>query len=175
MKEGEISDPVSTLGGIEIFKLEKKRRVLGGSPSDTVVGLQRILLPLGRNAGPRDVSSQMKLAQLLSDTVSGCADFARAAVESDSVGPTKLGKVRLGDLSPSVRSAVEKLPIGKASRPVRNDRGVAVMMVCSRKEAESGLPSRAEILDRLRRNRLSIMVRRYLRDLRSAAVVDLRV
>lgn len=175
MDEGQISDPIPTLGGIQIFKLEKKRRVLAGSPADTVVDLQQILLPLGDGASQDDAATQMKLAQLLSDSVAGCADHARAAAESNSARPVKLGRLRMGDLAPAIRSAVGKLPVGKASAPVRNRRGIAVLMVCARTEAEDGLPTRAELLDRLRRNRLSIMTRRYLRDLRTAAVVDLRV
>jgi peptidyl-prolyl cis-trans isomerase SurA len=175
MDEGQISDPIPTLGGIQIFKLEKKRRILAGSPADTVVDLQQIMLPLRDGASQDDAASQMKLAQLLSDSVAGCDDHARAAAESNSAGPTKLGRLRMGDLAPAIRSAVEKLPVGKASAPVRNQRGIAVLMVCARTEAEDGLPTRAEVLDRLRRNRLSIMTRRYLRDLRTAAVVDLRV
>lgn len=175
LEEGQVSDPVATLGGIQILKLEKKRRVLGGSPADTVVDLQQILLPVRNGTSRDEAGSQLKLAQLLSETLAGCDDHARAATESNSVGPTKLGRIRMGDLAPDVRSAIETLPVGKASAPVRNANGYAVLMVCSRKEAEDGLPSRAEILDRLQRNRLGIMARRYLRDLRAAAVVDLRV
>jgi peptidyl-prolyl cis-trans isomerase SurA len=175
MDEGRISDPVQILGGIQILKLEKKRRVLGGSPADTVVDLQQILLPVRNGAGQEEAASQQKLAQLLSESVSGCDDHARAATESNSTGPTSLGEIRMGDLAPAVRSAVENLAVGKASAPVRNPNGYAVLMVCSRKEVEDGLPSRAEILDRLQRNRLGILTRRYLRDLRAAAVVDLRV
>lgn len=175
MKEGEIVGPVATPGGVQIIKLEKKRRVLGGSPGDTVVELQQILLQLANGAGQDEVAAQMKLAQVLSDTVSGCDDHARAAAESNASGPARLGKIRMGDLPGPIRSAVEALPVGKASAPVRSDRGIAVLMVCARQEAEDGLPSRDAIRQRLHRNRMSIMARRYLRDLRAAAVVDLRV
>jgi peptidyl-prolyl cis-trans isomerase SurA len=48
-------------------------------------------------------------------------------------------------------------------------------MVCNRKEAASRLPSREQIANRMRAQRVDVLARRYLRDLRSAAIVDLRV
>lgn len=175
MKEGEIAGPIRTLAGMQIFRLTKKRKILSGPASDTIVDLQQILLPL-RNGMPNDdIKTQMNLAQILSDTVSDCGDHRRAASEAKSMGSAKLGKVRLGNLSKIVRVAVEKLPVGKASPPVRLKNGVAIFMVCNRKEPGGGLPSRKQIADRMRQERVGVLARRYLRDLRAAAIVDLRV
>jgi peptidyl-prolyl cis-trans isomerase SurA len=58
---------------------------------------------------------------------------------------------------------------------VRTEGGVAILMVCDRKEAAGGLPSRKQIDSRLREERVGVLARRYLRDLRAAATVDLRV
>ena len=175
MKEGEIVGPIRTLAGIQLFQLAKKRKILSGSTSDTVVDLQQILLPLQKGMANDDIKSQVNLAQLLSDTVSDCEDHRRAASEVKSVGGAKLGEIRIGNLSKTIRRAVENLPVGKTSPPVRVDGGVAIFMVCSRKEAAGGLPTRKQIRDRLREERVSVLARRYLRDLRASAIVDLRV
>ena len=160
---------------MQIFKLSKRRKILTGSPNDTVVGLQQILLPLRKGMPSDEVKAQMNLAQILSDTVSDCGDHLRAAGEVKSAGSPKLGKVRLGNLSKIVRAAVENLPVGKASPPIRTKNGMAVFMVCDRKESARGLPSRKQIADRMREERVGVLARRYLRDLRAAAIVDLRV
>jgi peptidyl-prolyl cis-trans isomerase SurA len=175
MKAGETVGPIRTLAGIQIFRLSKKRRILTGSPDDTVVDLQQILLPLRKGMPSDDVNAQLSLARLLSETVSGCSDHRRAAAETKSVGAAKLGKVRLGNLSKFVRAGIDNLPVGKASSPVRTKDGVAVYMVCGRKEAADGLPSRKQIADRMREQRVGVLARRFLRDLRAAAIVDLRV
>ena len=175
MKEGDIAGPIRTLAGMQIFKLSKKRKILTGSPNDTVVGLQQILLPLRKGMPSDEVKAQMNLAQILSDTVSDCGDHLRAAGEVKSAGGPKLGKIRLGNLSKIVRAAVENLPVGKASPPVRTKNGMAIFMVCDRKETARGLPSRKQIADRMREERVGVLARRYLRDLRAAAIVDLRV
>ncbi len=48
-------------------------------------------------------------------------------------------------------------------------------MVCNRKVAGGGLPSRKQIAGRMREERVGVLARRYLRDLRAAAIVDLGV
>jgi peptidyl-prolyl cis-trans isomerase SurA len=56
---------------------------------------------------------------------------------------------------------------------VRIPTGVVALMVCER--AAGGLPSREEIRRRLRAERFDIQQRRYIRDLRSAAFIEVRM
>ncbi len=175
LKTGEISEPIAVPGGIQILSLVDKRRVPTGNPDDAVVELQQIVLPVRKDASVDDVNVHVNLAQTLRDTVSGCADHLRAAGEANSAGSPKLGKLKLGSLSAKVKAAVSDLPIGKTSLPVRTDDGIAVFMVCARDEPKGNLPTREEITDQLRQERVSVMARQYLRDLRAAAIVDLRV
>jgi len=175
LKQGQISDPVPTPAGIRIIKLTGKRRILGGKPADAVVALRRIFLPLPRNAAREDIAAQLGLANVLRETVAGCADMLRAGQQVNPGSSTKLGRIKMGDLSSPVRAAISALPVGKISQPVRTSKGVSLFMVCQRDEAKGGLPKREEIEKQIRRGRLGMMSRRYLRDLRNAAVVDLRV
>lgn len=175
MEEGTMAGPIKTLSGIQLFRLVKKRQVLAGSPDETIVDLQQILLPVAKGLTQDEIAAQTDLARTLSDTIADCEDHRRAATEVRSIGNPKLGKVRLGNLSATVRKAVATLPVGKASPPVRTGGGIAVFMVCDRKEAETGLPTRDEMRNRMIQERVSVMARRYLRDLRAAAIVDLRV
>jgi peptidyl-prolyl cis-trans isomerase SurA len=64
--------------------------------------------------------------------------------------------------------------VGEFSPPLRTEQGLILLMVCVREEAPSNLPTREEITELLTRQRLDLMARRYLRDLRRAAVVDVR-
>jgi peptidyl-prolyl cis-trans isomerase SurA len=73
---------------------------------------------------------------------------------------------------------VTKIPIGQQSPPILQRNGVGVIMVCS-KDAPStksaGEPSREDVFDSLLRQKLDTVSRRYLRDLRRSAYVDVRV
>ena len=99
------------------------------------------------------------------------------AKEIQSTRPPNLGKFELKDLSPAIRNVVRDLKAGEISVPIKMPSGVLVLMVCSREGDKSGikLPERDAIADRLMQERLSLMSRRYLRDIRLSAVIDIRV
>lgn len=175
MQPGDVVGPVETLAGIHVFRLQRKRRAMGGADDATIVGLRQILLGLAPDADQQDVAAQRTLAESIAESVSGCDDMGRAAGEARSSAPVDLGKFKLSNLTTNVRAAVESLPVGKPSKPVRLPTGVALFMVCEKTAPKADLPSREQVAERLRRERLEILSRRYMRDLRSAAVVDLRV
>ncbi len=174
MSKGQVAGPVKSESGIRILQLIDTRQVLENSPDDTSVDLRRIKLSLPANPDRDSVSTQMNLAQIVGDTVSGCRDFERAAQEASAVKPVDLGKRKLKDLAGPIRSALSKLPVGKASPPMREPNGVSVYMLCARTEGASTLPSRKVIEDQIRNERVENLARRFMRDLRNAAVVDLR-
>ena len=49
-----------------------------------------------------------------------------------------------------------------------------MVMICERDDS-AGLPAREQIRSTLVRDRLDMLSRRYLRDLRKAAIVDIRI
>ena len=81
----------------------------------------------------------------------------------------------MADLSAKLRREVKGLAIGKPTRPIRLDDGIAILMVCEREAPKSGLPKRNEILDSLIDQRVARQARQYLRDIRLSAIVDLRL
>jgi peptidyl-prolyl cis-trans isomerase SurA len=174
MAKGAVAGPIKTQAGIRIIQLVDSRQVLASSPEETSVELRRIKLPLAATPDADSVLAQTNLARILAETVSDCPDFERAAEEASAVKPVSLGKRKLKDLSRTLRDTVSNLPINKASGPVREPDGVAIYMVCAREEPPSTLPSREEIETQLRNERVSNLARRFMRDLRNAAVVDVR-
>jgi peptidyl-prolyl cis-trans isomerase SurA len=67
--------------------------------------------------------------------------------------------------------------VGQASPPIVQKNGVGVIMMCE-KAAPSSAPtvlSREETAETLMRQRLETLARRYMRDLRRTAFVDVRV
>jgi peptidyl-prolyl cis-trans isomerase SurA len=135
----------------------------------------QLLLPLERGASEADVDSQMALAETVRETVSGCADLGRVAKELGVPPPSDPQELRIGDLAPRIREIVTPLKVGEASAPMRIDPGLLMVMVCVRQDAPSNMPSRDDISENLLRQRLDVLARRYLRDLRRASFVDVRV
>jgi peptidyl-prolyl cis-trans isomerase SurA len=84
------------------------------------------------------------------------------------------GKLRSANISPEMRSLVNRLPIGQASEPIVQKNGVGVIMVCAKSDQGGGV-TREEVGESLLTQRLDTVARRYLRDLRRNADVDVRV
>ncbi len=85
------------------------------------------------------------------------------------------GDLRLSQIAPAMRSTVLGLGIGQPSQPILQKNGVGVIMVCGKKQAKPVVPTREDVAESLMRDRLDMLAQRYLRDLRRAAFVDVRV
>ena len=174
MQPGQISAPIRSVAGYYIYALRDRRKLSAPSADEAVVSVSQLVLPVRAQAPPAEVQSQMDLANTVRDIVSGCADLRRVAEELGAPAPTQLDRLRIADLSPQLRPLVTDLKVGEASVPTRLNPGILVIMVCTREDKGSNLPSRDDIADGLMRERLDLAARRYLRDLRRIAVVDIR-
>ncbi|MCZ6840123.1 MAG: peptidylprolyl isomerase [Alphaproteobacteria bacterium] len=176
LEPGQFSDPISTSGGYLIVLLRDRRERLATNPNEVKVALKQILLPISSDAGADEIKSQTEFAQEISGTLAGCDDMARTAAELDPSTSGDVGTVRIGDLPAALRSAVIGLEIGKISQPTRTEAGIHLLMVCERIEPPgSRMPSREEVHARLMENKLESLSRRYLRNLRREAFVDIRI
>lgn len=169
-----VSEPIRTIGGYYIYLLRQRRVVAGPSPDDAKIQLSQFLLPVDAGASEADLNTQKEMAATLRETVGGCADLPRLAKEMGVPEPAEMQSLRVGDLAPNLRPVIADLKVGEFSPPLRTEQGLMLLMVCVREEAPSNLPTREEVTDTLTRQRLDLMARRYLRDLRRAAVVDVR-
>jgi peptidyl-prolyl cis-trans isomerase SurA len=172
---GRVTEPIRSVGGYYVYAVRQRRTIAAASPDDAKVSLVQLLLPIETGAGASELESQKQLAEQVRETVSGCADLARVAKEIGVPPPTDPQKLRVGDVAPRIRELIGPLKVGEASAPLRIEQGLLLLMVCVREDAPGNLPSRDEISENLLRQRLDLLSRRYLRDLRRAAFVDVRV
>jgi peptidyl-prolyl cis-trans isomerase SurA len=83
-----------------------------------------------------------------------------------------VGKIKIRDLPAQTRAAVSSLKVGEPSAPVISANGSTVLLiVCERTEPKL---KRGTIRRKLQQSRVELVARRYLRDLRRSAFVDLR-
>ncbi|MDG2285887.1 MAG: peptidylprolyl isomerase [Alphaproteobacteria bacterium] len=175
LKTGEVSEPIRTILGYHILKLENRRILSAADPMKANVTLKHVFLPLPAGSGEADVAAQLGIAEAVAASVQNCDDMNVMAKEVQSPAGVDLGKFKVGELAPAMRNAIAKLDTGIASKPVRLPTGVSVMMVCERVEPPSNIPQRDEIKPRLRARKLDILARRYLRDLRRDAFIESRI
>ncbi|MEE2661745.1 MAG: peptidylprolyl isomerase [Pseudomonadota bacterium] len=176
-KVGDITAPIKTVGGYRILMLKDVRKVKEALRTAMTVGLRQIFLPIRKSSIESEIKAKIDLARNLNKKITSCSEIEVFAERIGSTKSPKLEKFRLDKLNPRIRSIVKKLPLGKFSQPIQMPHGILVLMVCERGggQKKRNLPSRKLIADRLRRDRLTLMIRRYMRDIRLSAVIDIRV
>ncbi|MCE2510180.1 MAG: peptidylprolyl isomerase [Alphaproteobacteria bacterium] len=174
MEVGAISDPIRSEEGYHVLWLRDRRKIGETGEMDTI-SLSQILFPLPPNAGPNDVDAAMTRARNEGASVSGCVAMNRLAEVLGTPMSGNLGTVEIGQLTPKLRDAVKDLPIGVASEPIQSEAGVHLMMVCDRPDVTSPVNDRHQVQLNLTMEKLDLLSRRYLRDLRRTAFVDIRL
>jgi peptidyl-prolyl cis-trans isomerase SurA len=175
MPVGAVSKPVRSAEGYHIVAVRDRRAPAGGgSDNDIQISLHQLIVPVPANARPEHVAGQRELAQTISETVNGCADLEKAAKELGSVASGGVGMMRVGEMAAELRKVVLDLKPGQASKPLPAEGGLQILMVCERQDPPSNLPSRQDVQRMLAEQKMELQARRFLRDLRQTAFVDIR-
>jgi peptidyl-prolyl cis-trans isomerase SurA len=175
MQPGQIVGPIRTAGGYYILALRDKRipGTVGTNPNDVTVSIAQVFLSNSAKTAAQ-IDSQKKLATTISQTATDCNDMQKLSKEAGATSAGTIRNVKVGSLAEPLRPAAVSLEVGKASQPIQTKDGVVVMMVCER-SGDAALPKADEVRETLGRQRLESLADRYLRDLRRAAFLDVRV
>jgi peptidyl-prolyl cis-trans isomerase SurA len=163
MQPGQISPPIPTTGGIYILALVDKRAG-GNDPAKNKFDV----LTVGFKANTGD----KKIAKFISDfrtcrRAQGDAKKLKADVK-------RSGLKELRALPAPVIQAVVNLEAGEIAPPLEAGDTTNVYIVCDRKDDLGVDISREQIADNIFAQRIAVMARRHLRDLRRDAVVEYR-
>jgi len=170
LRPGQLSPPIPVRDGVYILLLHSKR---AGAGAD-LVSLKQAAISLDANATPEQVDAARAKLVALKHRLNGCVDFEKRAGGADGVVAGDLGEADIKDLAPSFRDAVAGLQPGQISDPIRTNAGIHVVALCSRRPGGVDLPSREEIENQLEDQQLSLIAKRYLRDLTNSATIELR-
>lgn len=172
---GAVSDPIRSVDGWHIVHLRDRRAVLSDPVAPVEMLLSQVLLPTTPEDTPEDAARRLALAEEIGAGADGCDALRRLGADIEESLSGDLGRVNLRDLPNPFRDAVAELEVGRPTPPLVTDNGVHVVMVCERKTGDAETGVRDSVYDRIARNRLAIVERRLLRDLRRRAFVDVRV
>ena len=168
MRPGQLDGPIPTFGGYYVLLLRDRRRI---SVGDATISLKQILLDLPPDASADQQQEATTLAAELRSRIEGCEGFDELARQYGSPGSGDLGTLKMSEMPRELREIVGPLPIGQPSTVLRVPAGLSILLVCSRDF--DGI-DRERIRQSLVNQRLDMLARRYLRDLRRSASVDIR-
>lgn len=176
LQPGQLAGPIRTTTGYYIVLLVD-RRIAGEQPAtDVQVRLSQIHLPVPADAPDSTVQKYVQSIREKTGDVNGCDAFEQLGREIGSQLSGSVGTVKLSSLSPDRRNSIDKLPVGEPSEPISVGDAVVVLMVCERIEPESQEPEMTAQRMRVRlvNERMAIYARKYLRDLRRDAFIEIR-
>ncbi len=167
MAIGDISEPVETSAGIYIVQLNSKQQSGGVDPMRNLFDLLIITY---------DVTTDDHLAKLksLRENFATCKKTEVTAKEMEARNVTRTGQVELRRFPKNLQSEISQKEAGQVIGPKMNDKIAEMVIVCDRKDDQGATISRDAIENNLYSQRLAIMARRHLRELRRDSIVEYR-
>jgi peptidyl-prolyl cis-trans isomerase SurA len=169
---GQISDPVRTFDGFYILTVIARQSSGGTASGSATVELAQIVIdPTSQNGE----TAQALIREL--GRAADCASFLAAAEGRSTAASGPLGVIALEDLPADLRTVIAPLQKGQVSPALPFDGTQRILMVCERIDPEVAPQTvdREAIRRDIANRKLDLAARRYLRDLRRAAFIELRV
>jgi peptidyl-prolyl cis-trans isomerase SurA len=186
MKAGMVSQPIRSVGGYYIMALRQRQEPLGtkiaatpnlAANSDGTLKLARLLLPLGPSPTKDLMDNAMKIANQVRGSYAGCDTLAKVQTQLQGSVYTDLGTMKLSELSPEIQKALSQTPPGEMAPVMMDEAGVELIGRCDAKiEVRTAftMPTRNEVQSELFDQQISALARRYLRDIKRDADVEVR-
>lgn len=169
MQPGQLSRPIPTKDGVWLVFLREART--GGV--ETFVNLKQAAVRLPAEASEAEVTAASTRLASLRGKLS-CEGIEKQVEGQQGVVASDLGETNLTELAPEFQQAVQGLTVGQVSAPVRTGVGVHVLALCGKRAGGAGIPTREQIGNRLFGQQLSMLAKRYMRDLRNSATIETR-
>jgi peptidyl-prolyl cis-trans isomerase SurA len=136
--------------------------------------LQPIIFVIPAGAGASVQAQRRNEANAFRNEFRGC-DYSLEQV-AGTVGIVVKPQVRReeGQLSPSLKEALAALDVGGITAPELVAEGIQLIAVCAKNEIAGQTEATVEVREELANERGQLLARRYLRDLRSDAVIEYR-
>lgn len=169
-----VSTPVRASGGWYILGLRDRRQTPATPPDVTVVELKQIFLPVTVGTDDDAVASLHDKMVAATNGISGCAvpRDSLEALPGSNFG--EIGRMNVAELPAEYSAAIANLEPGQHSAPIRSTEGLHVLLLCSRAQQTPDNTMYEAVQRSLEDQQLSMLARRYLRDLRRSATIEIR-
>ncbi|WP_306015834.1 peptidylprolyl isomerase [Oceanicaulis sp. MMSF_3324] len=165
MEPGQISNPIRIPGGFQIIALIDRRE---GQVIEQLT-LAQITIPNSRLTDENRSALSEAAAR-----VSSCDALDTSMGEIDGAFVTNLGEVGANALVPTIREALDGLEPVAATPVLDTAAGAQVFVLCDKALTGPGVPSADQVENQLVNQQLSLLSRRWLRDLRRDATIEIR-
>jgi len=183
---GEISTAIRSTGGYYVIALRERQEPLGTKIDAVPTGptgpagtlpLARLLFPVGSDVAKEQLEEILKVANTIQQRYGGCAQLDDLSKKMTGTVYMDLGDAKLSELSPQIQEAMKNTRPGDAALPFMSEAGVELIGRCDKRvEIKTAyvMPTQQQVEDQLFQNQISALARRYLRDLKRGANIQVR-
>jgi len=186
LEVGAITDPIRSTGGYYILALAERQEALGtkidAAPKgptgpEGTLPLARLLLPVDPRSPKEQIEPVLKVAVQIQTHYAGCTQLEEISNKMKGSVYMNLGDAKLAELSPQIQEAMKNSKPGEAAPPFMSEAGIELIARCDKRiEGKTAyvMPTRAQVEDRLFETQIAALARRYLRDLKRDANIQVR-
>src|SRR5471032_786280 len=186
MVVGAVSDPVRSTSGYYVLALRERQEPLGtkimeaptaGAGPAGTLPLARLLFPVNPRAPKAQLDEIVKVAVQIQQHYQGCSQLDELHGKMTGTVYMNLGDAKLADLSPQIQDAMKDSHPGEAAPPFLSEAGVELIGRCDKRvEVKTAyvMPTRPQVEDQLFQSQIAALARRYLRDLKRDANIQVR-
>jgi peptidyl-prolyl cis-trans isomerase SurA len=144
-------------------------------PTDYEYSLRPILLLVPRGAGASAIEARKREADNLRARFQSCNEGLRLAMGLPDVAVRETIRRLASDLGQQQRDALNNTPVGRLTPPDVSMQGVELFAVCDKKEAKGGESvAKREAREAVYQERYQALSKKYLKELRSQALIEIR-
>ena len=169
LEVGQLSNPIVVENGVYIIYMRDKRA--GAATSH--VSMKQVMIELPETATEAQVTAAAARLNALRSGLTCDNILERARAEQGVLG-SDLGEAEISNLLPQFQQVARSATVGSVSDPVRSPLGLHLLAVCDRRVGGPEVPSRQQIENRLQGQNFAMLGRRYLRDLREDALIEIK-
>ncbi|MFT4913640.1 MAG: peptidyl-prolyl cis-trans isomerase SurA [Brevundimonas sp.] len=166
---GQLSRPIPVEGGVYIIYMRDKR----DSSASSLVQLKQVMVRLPETASEAEIAAATARLTALQPQLTCDNMLARATSEEGLLG-SDLGEAEVPSLAPQFQQVARSGAVGSVSTPLRTPLGVHLLAVCGRRAGGIEAPTFRDVEGRLRGQNLAMLGRRYIRDLRADALIEMK-
>ena len=169
LQVGQLSRPIPVEGGVYILYMRDKR----SGAATSLVSLKQIMIEAPETASEADVAAATQRLEALRTQLTCDTILPRATSEQGLLG-SDLGESDVANLAPQFQQIARSAPVGTISSPVRTPLGIHLLAVCGRRIGGADAPTYQQVEGRLQNQQLAMLARRYIRDLRADALIEMK-
>ncbi len=136
--------------------------------------LTPITFVVPRGAAESTFEARKREAETLRQRFQNCDEGVRFARALRDVAVREPIVRSSADLAPALRQVLDSIEIGRLTTPEITQNGVELFALCSRKQITADTPGKREVRDEIFSQKFQAQSRRYLNELRSAAMIEYR-